>query len=136
MKTFENKNIALLLLRLSLGILMLLHGLFKLTHGIGFIQSMLIQKHLPVFISYGVFIGEVIAPLALILGFRTRIAALILAINMLFIMFVFLPASQLFSLNMYGGWQLELQGLYLSGALALFFMGGGNIAVSHKKNWD
>lgn len=56
---------------------MLLHGIAKLTHGIDFIKSVA-----GVF-AYGVYVGEVLAPIAILIGFRTRIAAAVYAVNCL-----------------------------------------------------
>ncbi len=131
----KNINVGLLVLRVSVGLLMLLHGLAKLVGGIGFIQGMLESKGLPGFIAYGVLVGEVLAPLALIVGYRTRIAAAIFAFNALVAMLL-AHSGQIFSLGEHGGWAVELLGLYLFGAVTLIFTGGGNIALSSKNKWD
>lgn len=131
----KNMNLGLLIIRLTLGVLMLLHGLAKLGSGVDGIVGMLQSKGLPGFIAYGVYVGEVLAPLALIVGFRTRLAAVILLANMLVITFVAHP-NDIFALSEYGGWKLELVGFYLFGSLALLFTGGGKYAVSSKSGWD
>lgn len=131
----KNNDLGLLVLRVSLGILMLLHGIAKLSGGLVFIQSMLESKNIPSFIGYGVLIGEVLAPLAIIAGFRTRIASSILAFNCLVAILLAHP-NDLFSLSQHGGWAVELLGLYLFGAVTLFFTGAGKYAVSRQNNWD
>jgi len=131
----RNNDIGLLILRLSLGVLMLLHGVSKLIHGLGFIKGMLSEMGLPSFVAYGVLVGEVIAPLALILGFRARIAAAVYALNCL-VAISMVHAQSLFTLNDHGGWSVELLGLYLFGAVAVFFTGAGQYAVSNKNTWD
>ncbi len=131
----KNINVGLLIIRLSIGALMLLHGLSKLAGGIGFIQGILESKGLPGFIAYGVIVGEVLAPLAIIVGYRTRIASAIFAFNALVAIFL-VHAQQIFTLSEHGGWAVELLGLYLFGAVALIFTGGGNIALSSKNKWD
>ena len=73
---------AKLVLRLTIGILMLMHGLFKLSYGISSIIGMVAAKGWPEFIAYGVFLGELVAPILLILGLWTRPAALLIVINM------------------------------------------------------
>ena len=73
-----------LILRLELGILLLFHGIHKILFGIDAIKGMATAHHLPVWIAYGVFIGEVIGPLMIIIGFYTRIGALLIFANMLF----------------------------------------------------
>ena len=72
-----------LLLRLAVGGLMLFHGLHKLFGGVGFISGMLVEKGLPGFIAYGVLIGEVVAPILIIVGLFTRPAALVQAFTMI-----------------------------------------------------
>ncbi len=131
----KTQNLGLLILRLSIGILLLLHGVNKIFHGVGFIENMLRENGLPAFITYGVFIGEVLAPIMIILGYRTRIFSLIIVANMLVITFM-VKKNLLFAFAQTGAWELELQGLYLFGALALFFTGAGKIAVSNNSFWD
>lgn len=138
MKIFQNKDIGFLLLRLAVGVLMLLHGIHKLLNfsgSIGFIQSLLDAKGLPGFLSYGVIVGEVLAPLLIILGFRTRLSALVLASNCLVII-ALAHLQDVFSLTVHGGWAIELVGLYLFGSLALAFTGGGKYSVSTQNQWD
>src|SRR5437016_516993 len=70
-------------LRIVLGVLVLLHGISKLIAGPGFVTQVVTQASLPVVLAYGVYIGEVVAPVLLILGLWTRVAALIVVVNML-----------------------------------------------------
>ncbi len=123
-------DVAKLMLRLTIGILILLHGIAKLQNpgSIDFIQGLLEAKHLPGFIAYGIYIGEVIAPLMLIAGFRTRCAAGIIAFTLF--MAVFLAhLDQVFAIGKSGGWAIELQALYFFGALAIVGLGSGKYAL-------
>ena len=132
----ENQlNIALLIMRSSLGILMLLHGISKMNHGVEGIGSMLEEKGLPSFIAYGVIIGEVIAPLFMIAGFRTKIAAGVFAFNML-VAVLLAHSADIFALTDHGSWAIELQGLYFFGAVALMLTGGGKFGISSSNKWD
>ena len=131
----KNFNLGILVLRISLGFLMLLHGIGKLMGGLGFIQGMLETKGIPSFVAYGALVGEVLAPVAILIGFRTRIAALIYAFNLI-VALLLVHTGQLFTLNEQGGWALELIGLYLFGAITLFLTGAGKYAVSVKSIWD
>lgn len=128
-------SIGLFILRLSVGGMMLIHGIAKLMYGISPIEGMVTAAGMPAFFAYGVYIGEVLAPLLIILGVATRASALVFAINCLVAMYM-AHASDIFSLSEHGGWAVELLGLYLFGAIALVFTGGGNIAVSKKHMWD
>lgn len=116
-----------LLLRVSLGLMMLLHGIAKTTNGVDGIEGMLQKHDLPAAIAYGAYIGEVIAPLFVIIGLFTRPAALIMAVNMLFAIGL-AHADQIFQLGKQGGWALELQGLFLFGSLAIALLGAGRLS--------
>ncbi|MBW8371692.1 MAG: DoxX family protein [Thiobacillus sp.] len=120
-----------LVLRLTLGVLILLHGIAKLTHGIDPIQGMVAGMGMPVFFAYGVFAGEVLGPLLLIIGFYARIGAALIAINMLFAI-ALAHTSELTSLNQTGGWALELQGMFLFSAIALVLLGPGRFGVNQR----
>lgn len=117
-----------LVLRVALGLLILLHGIAKISAGPGFIMGLLAKAGLPTALGYGVYIGEVVAPLLLIAGLFTRVAALVVVINML-VAIGLVHAGQLGQLNSQGGWELELQGMYLFGALAVALLGAGRYSV-------
>jgi len=121
-------NAGKLVLRLALGLLLLLHGLSKLANGIGPISGMVAAHGWPAFVAYGVYIGEVIAPILLILGIFTRVAGVLVAANML-VAITLAHQAQLFSLTGTGGWALELQGMYLFGAIAVALLGAGRYSL-------
>ena len=128
----ENLNdVGKLVLRLALGILILLHGVAKLTHGVGPIEGMLGGIGLPGYIAYGVFAGEVLGPLLLIAGFYARIGAALITVNMLFAL-ALAHGDELAQLSEQGGWALELQGMFLFTAIALLLMGPGRISVNRR----
>ena len=117
-----------LVLRRSIGLLVLLHGIFKITHGVGFIGGMLDKAGLPGFLAYCVYIGEVVAPLMMLLGVGARAGAAIVVANML-VALGLVHMGDLFVITKQGGWALELQGLYLFGALAVALLGAGRYSV-------
>lgn len=84
--------------RIVLGLLILLHGIAKLRHGLGPIEEMVAAHGMPSFVAYGVLVGEVVAPLMLLLGLYARIGALLIAINMLFAL-ALVHMGQLVQLN-------------------------------------
>jgi len=124
-----DQDIGILIMRLAVGLLMLFHGVAKIMHpgSLDFIANMLNSHGLPSALAYGVYVGEVLAPLLLVAGFRSRIAALIIVINMSFAILL-AHADDLFSLTQHGGWMVELQMFYLLGALAIVFTGSGRYA--------
>ncbi|WP_417781268.1 DoxX family protein [Stutzerimonas xanthomarina] len=117
-----------LVLRVSLGVLILLHGLFKLQNGIDGIIGMLASHGLPALLAYGVYIGEVVGPALVIVGVFTRVGALLIAVNML-AAFGLAHLQELFSLGQMGGWALELQGMFLFGSIAVALLGAGRFSV-------
>ena len=132
---FKNKDKALLLQRISIGILILFHGIANLISDYSFIKSLLNGIGIPVFFAYSVFIGEIIAPILIIIGFRAKMASLVLAFNMLTAILM-AHSSDIFTLNQFGGWGIELQGLYLFGAIIIFLLGAGKYAISINSKWD
>ncbi len=126
-----NESTGKLILRLSLGVLILLHGIAKLLHGIGFISGAVTAAGLPSFVAYGVYFGEVIAPLMVILGWYSRLGAALIAVNMLFAIGL-AHKAQLFQLSQTGGWALELQGMFLFAAIAVALLGPGRFSLNQK----
>ncbi len=114
-----------LVLRLSLGILLLLHGLSKLDTGVARIGNALAANGLPSFIAYGAYLGEILAPILLILGIYTRLGGLLALVNMLFAIGL-VHMGELFTLSRTGGWSLELQGFFLFSSLAVILLGAGS----------
>ncbi|WP_322996383.1 DoxX family protein [Castellaniella sp.] len=127
MSSTSTDDLGKLVLRLSLGILILLHGLSKLG-GVDWISGMLQSHGLPGFIAYGVYIGEILAPVLLIIGIWARIGALVVAINMLFVIGL-VHMNELFTLGKSGAWALELQGMFLFGAIAVALLGAGGYSL-------
>jgi putative oxidoreductase len=124
----EKNDVAKLLLRLALGVLILLHGIAKLKGGPGFVMGVVGKAGLPGAVGYGVYIGEVLAPLLLIAGLWTRVGALIVAVNMAFAVYL-VHVPQLWTLSQTGGWTLELQGMYFVTAVAIALLGAGRCSV-------
>jgi len=120
-----------LILRVSLGILILFHGMDKIVHGIGPIQGMVTGKGLPALLAYGVYLGKVLGPVLLVPGFHARIGAGLIAINMV-IAILLAHTGDLLSLSPHGGWRLELQGMYLVTALALVCLGPGRFSLNQR----
>jgi putative oxidoreductase len=117
-----------LLLRLTIGILLLMHGLFKLANGIDTITALVQAQGWPAWLAFGVLIGEVIAPALLIIGVLTRVGALVIVFNMGLAIYL-AHASQVLTLTKTGGWALELQGLFLMGALVVALLGAGRFSL-------
>lgn len=117
-----------LVLRATLAILILFHGVAKLIGGAGFITNMVAQMGLPPAFGYLVYVGEVVAPLLVLVGLWTRAAALVIAINMV-VAVALVHTGELFQLNKTGGWALELQAMFLYGAIAVALLGAGRFSL-------
>ncbi len=133
---FKSSDTGILIIRISVGVILLFHGIYKLLNGIGWMEVPLSQYGLPFYIAYGVYIAELIAPILIIIGFRTRIAALIVVFDMFMAVFLVLRGQVFAVKEAGGGWGIELEALFFFGALALFFTGGGKYAASTKSIWD
>ena len=127
----NQSDLGRLVLRLALGILVLMHGIAKLRGGVGPIEGMLEGAGLPGFIAYGAYLGEVLGPLLVIAGFHARIGAVLIALNMLFAIGL-AHMGQLGQVNEQGGWALELQGMFLFGAIAVSLLGPGRVYVNQR----
>jgi putative oxidoreductase len=119
---------ALLVLRLALGILVLLHGISKLPPPPEFIIGTLAKAGMPSVLAYGVYLGEIVGPLLIIVGVWTRLGALLIVANMVVALLI-AHTGDLFHLNKQGGYALELQAMYLFTAVALAFAGAGRFSV-------
>jgi len=118
-----------LVLRLSIGGLMLFHGIHKLTHGFTMIGDMLVKNQLPRELMWGVIVGEVVAPVLLIIGWMTRPAAALVAFTMAMAIYLVYRDS-LLTLNEFGALTYELSLIYLFGSLAILFLGAGAFSIS------
>ena len=127
-----NESTGKLVLRITLGVLVLLHGISKLRGGIGWLDGTLEAAGLPAFLKYGVYVGEVLAPLAVLAGWYARIGAWLIAVNMLFALGL-AHGAELFQINPEsGGLKLELQYMFFFSAIALALIGPGRYAVNQK----
>ena len=120
-----------LLLRCTVGGLMLFHGIHKLKHGVGGIEETLGEAGLPTLMAYGVYVGEVVAPVLMILGWLTRPAAVVLVFTM--IMAIGLEhRADLTQIGPFGQWAVEVPMFYLLTGAAVFALGPGNLAIGRK----
>ncbi len=117
-----------LILRVSLALMMLLHGIAKIINGPDFILGLAAKAGLPSAFGYLVYVGEVVAPVLVLIGLWTRPAALVMAINMLVAVWL-VHMGELFQLGKSGGWALELQGFFFFVSIAVAFLGAGRYSV-------
>jgi putative oxidoreductase len=90
---------------------------------------MLAAHGLPAALAWGVYVGEVLAPVLLIVGLWTRAAAAVVVVNMLFAVGLAHMGDLARINDKTGGWALELQALYLGAAAAVALLGAGRWSV-------
>jgi len=118
-----------LVLRVVLGVMVLFHGVTKITGGNAFVAGVVAKAGLPVGLAYLVYVGEVLAPVLVIVGAWTRPAALVIAVSMI-VAVLLAGSSSLFVTNQYGGYGLELEAMFLFSALAVALLGAGRYSLS------
>jgi putative oxidoreductase len=117
-----------LILRIAIGGLLLLHGEYKLMNGIDAIKVVVVQHGLSEALAYGVYLGEVLGPIMIILGLFARVGAGLVVLNMLAAIYL-AGLGSITLLNPTGGYALELEALYLLGAVAIGLLGAGRLSV-------
>ena len=125
----QQNDLAKLLLRATLAILILMHGVAKLVGGVGFVTGMLAKMGLPPAVGYLVYVGEVLAPLLVLLGIWTRPAAAVIAVNMI-VAVLLVHTGQFFTRSSTGGWALELQAMFFIAALVVAMQGAGRYSLA------
>ena len=128
MNNSYNENFAKLFLRLFIGFLFLMHGYAKLKYGTSFIESLLEKNNIPQYFVYGVYIGEVIAPIFIIIGYYTKTFATVIITTMLFAIYLAHP-TQIFEISKHGGLELELQYFYIFSSLLIIILGPGKYSI-------
>jgi putative oxidoreductase len=96
--------------------------------------SPLEARGLPTAVAYGSYVGEVVAPVLILLGPLTRLASLGVAGTMVMAVYLAL-SSQVFALNQFGGWAIELNAFFFLTALALALLGPGRFSVWQSRRW-
>ncbi|MDR2511039.1 MAG: DoxX family protein [Bacteroidales bacterium] len=127
----KTSDLAKLMLRLAVGGLMLFHGVHKLLDGFAGIKAMLAASSLPDWLWFGVIVGELLAPVLLLLGVWTKIASLFVMGTMFFSMYIAFGMGS-FELTKTGGLVAELNLLYLFAAFAILLFGHGKYALQKK----
>jgi putative oxidoreductase len=123
-----------LVLRLTVGGLLLFHGVHKLLNGLLPIRQMLEAHNIPDWIAYGVYFGELVAPVLIVLGLFSRLGGALVVVNML-VAVLLVQSTQLLTLAPSGGYGLELEAFYLFGGLAIALLGAGRLRLG-PETWN
>ena len=125
-KQLYEKNLGLLLIRVGTGLVFFMHGVMKLQN-IGMINSFFTKGlGLPPGTAMLIAAIETVGGLMLITGIFTRVAAVVLGIEMLVAIFLTGGISK--------GWdQHELEALLMAVSFGLVYTGSGKFSIWH---WD
>lgn len=136
MSSVVAEDIGKLLLRLASGGLLLFHGSYKVFGEIQSTRAMVENAGLPGVLAYGSILGEFVAPLFLLLGYKARIAGIVMAINMLSSILI-AHREIAFKVNDYWGWMIELNVMYMMGGICVALLGSGRYSLSRGTGkWD
>jgi len=127
-----SEDIGKLILRIFVGTLMLLHGIHKLYGGIDGIKHLINSSGIPEIVAYGIYVGEVIAPIFLILGLYSRLSAFMIALSMGFAIFLAHGSSIFVLSHKSGGLLIELPLIYLISSITIVFIGGGKYSLRYR----
>ena len=121
------KSFGFLLLRLSIGIMLIHHGYEKLENIENFADAFVRPLHLPfpIVSSYFAAFAEIVGSWMVICGLGTRLGALAILGTISFAIYHALVTS---GFNIY---LLELLVLYWGGAACIVLNGGGNFSIDH-----
>ena len=126
-------GVAPLLVRVITGIIMTIHGWQKLTQigpaNFGRQALANLGVPLPVFMGYVVTLTEVLGGLLLIIGLLSRLAALALAIEMVFT--ILLVKTHVGFISSSGGAGAEFDLALMAGFVAILLMGPGRLSLDH-----
>lgn len=127
------EDLGKLILRVGIGIMMLFHGIDKALNGVSFLEGMFASYGLPSFVAYGVYVGEILAPILIIIGLLTRISAAVIAFTM-FAAIVLAHRGDIFSLGEHGAWAIETPMLFLVGCVVIILLGSGRYSLDWLRN--
>lgn len=132
---WTDSDIGILIIRITLGGLIFLHGIHKVQTGLEEQMGHLAAKGIPTFFMYLIYISEIVAPVLIILGIFTRLSAASIVGTLLVVLYV--APFPLMAMGPHGEWAIEIQMFYLFIPLALFFIGPGRFSVRPNKsgNW-
>lgn len=124
-----SEDLGKLVLRITVGGLLLFHGVHKLLNGIAPIKAMVTAHGIPEAVAYGVYAGEIAGPLMVLLGLFARIGGALIAVNMLAAVFL-AGLTQATMFNAMGGYALELEAFYFWCAVAVILLGSGRFSIA------
>jgi len=136
MRPAELEDVGKLLLRALVAGLMMFHGVDKVVNGPGHVMQDLAEHGMPVVLGYGVYVGEVVAPILILLGAWTRLAALVYAGSIAFAT-IQVHGADFLALKPTGAWAAELWVFYILAPVVVALLGAGRYALARRRfPWD
>jgi len=126
-----NDDVAMLVLRILLGVVFIPHGMQKILAFSGTMQMFTTNLHIPWVFAFLAIMAEFLGSWGLITGLFTRVAAFGIAVNMLVAVYM-LHWQNGFFMNWFGnqkGEGYEYHILVVAIALALMIRGGGKWSI-------
>jgi putative oxidoreductase len=124
---YKIHDLGLLILRIGLSSLMITHGLGKIQRffadEIKFVNLFGIGKEISLLLAV---LGEFIAPILIIIGYKTRFFTIFPSVTM------FVAAFIIHNEDAFAKKEKAL--LFLIGFLSILFLGPGRISIDHRKN--
>jgi len=126
---FMSDDLGKLIARLSVSVLLLFHGVYKLLNGIDPIKHMISGHHWPPSLAYGVYLGELLGPVLVTVGLFSRVGGALIVMNMLVAVYLS-EMHSLLAVKPGGGYALELEVFYLIGGLCVVLSGAGRFSLA------
>jgi len=117
-------DLSKLILRLGVGGMMLFHGVHTLLTGLDPFKALLSAHGLPDLLAYGAYFGEIVGPVLVLLGIFARAGAALIALEVVALIALG-GLAQIVAVSPDGAYGLEVETLYLVGALVIAINGGG-----------
>ena len=121
-----------LVLRFGVGGMMAFHGVHTLLTGLDPVKALLAAHKLPDAFAYVAYAGEIVGPLLVIAGLFARFGAFLMALEVAALVALG-GLAQVIALTPTGGYALEIEALYLTGALAVLLVGPGRLGIGGGK---
>lgn len=120
-----------LVLRLTVGLLLLFHGVHHVLTGIDPIRNMITAQGWPGWLAYGIYVGEVLAPILVVLGVLTRVGGGLIVLDIILSVALAVVNKNVgpIALGPDGGYILELEALFLFSGLAVALLGAGRLSI-------
>jgi putative oxidoreductase len=133
-KETKEVNLVISIFRVLIGVLLIIYGIDKVMHSI-FIRDVLKDAGLPTFSAYICIAVGFIAPIFIIIGYKTRLAAIAILCNCLYLMSV-IRINDLLELYEQGRWAMTILVVFLICTTLLIISGGGKYAIGRHPYLD